>query len=109
MKHLLVLAAVVVFAPRAAWADDLDASLPGIPDASVGQGGADMTSEENDTTNAPCLNSSQCDSRTSCVNGKCLPGPVRNAAGCGGGATSSLSLVGLGLGGVALLRRRRHS
>lgn len=109
MKHLLLLAGLVFFAPRVALADDLDASLPSVPDASVGQGGADMTSEENDTTNTPCLDSSSCDARTSCVNGKCVPGATRNAAGCGGGATNALAVVGLGLGGTVLLRRRKRS
>lgn len=103
MKHLL-LAACLVLAPVAGLADEPDASLPGVPDASVGTGGADMTSEENDT-NQPCLDSSQCDLRTTCVSGKCVPTPVRNAAGCGGGATS-LSVIGLGVGLVLMGRRR---
>ena len=105
MKHLLLLTTCLFFNSAAAWADDLDASLPGIPDGSVGQGGADMTSEENDP-NATCLDSSQCDLRTSCVNGRCIPKPPRNAAGCGGGAQSSLTLVGAGLG-LVLWRRRQ--
>lgn len=103
MKHLL-LALGLVLATLPTWADEPDAALPDVPDASSGSGGADMTSEENDP-NQPCLDSSQCDLRTSCVKGRCVPTPVRNAAGCGGGATGALSLVGLGLGSV-LLRRR---
>ena len=105
MKHLLLLTTCLFFASMAAWADDFDGSLPTIPDGSVGHGGADMTSEENDP-HASCLDSRQCDVRTSCLNGRCVPQPTRNAAGCGGGATGSLTLVGTGLG-LVLWRRRR--
>ncbi len=105
MKHLVLLAVWLILAPWAAWADEFDASLPPIPDASVGMGGPDMNSEENDPTNQPCLTSSQCDLKTSCVNGRCIPGPARNAAGCGGGALAALTTVSLGLG-LVLTRRR---
>ena len=105
MKHLLLLISCVFFTPAVAWGDGPDASLPSIPDGSVGQGGAGTTSEENDP-NQTCLDSSKCDARTSCVNGRCIPQPTRNAAGCGGGATSALTLVGAGLG-LVLMRKRR--
>ncbi len=104
MKHLLLLSACLVFAPAAS-ADGLDASLPSIPDASVGSGGADMNGEENDTNNLPCSSSSQCNLRSSCVQGRCVPGAVRTAAGCGGG-TGAFSMVGFGLGLTMLARRR---
>ena len=58
MKHLLLLTTCLFFASAAAWADDFDGSLPSIPDGSVGSGGADMTSEENDP-NATCLDSNE--------------------------------------------------
>lgn len=108
MKHLLLvlLSASLVLA-RAAYADDLDASLPSIPDASAGSGGADMNGEENDTSNLPCSDSSQCDLRSSCVQGRCVPGAVRIAAGCGGG-TGAFTVVGLGLGLTMLARRRNR-
>jgi len=107
MKHLL-LAVGLLLAPLATWADEPDAALPDVPDGSAGSGGADMTSEENDANHQPCLDSSQCDLRTTCVSGRCVPGPVRNAAGCGGGALGAFSVVGLGLGAV-LARRRRST
>ncbi|MBL9036889.1 MAG: hypothetical protein JNG84_00110 [Archangium sp.] len=101
MKRSLV--TLLLLTAVGAAADPLDAS---VPDASVGMGGADMTSEENDTTGLPCLDSRECDSRTSCVDGRCIPLKPRNAAGCGGGALASLgALAGFGL---VLSRRRRQ-
>ncbi|MBE2253604.1 MAG: hypothetical protein IAE78_29010 [Myxococcus sp.] len=78
----------------------LDAS---IPDASAGMGGADMTSEENEMRD-PCLSAKDCDRGFSCTNGRCVPTPVRNAAGCGGGLAVSL----VPLAGVVLLARRKR-
>lgn len=81
----------------AAWA--LDASLP---DASAGMGGADMTSEENDMGN-PCLAAKDCDRGFSCTNGRCVPAPIRNASGCGGGL--AVMFAPLALGWIVLRRR----
>ena len=109
MKQLLlVLGLLAASAP--ARADGPDPALPGVPDASVGVGGADHSSEENDSTQQPCLDSSQCDLRTTCSNGRCVPTPVRNAAGCGGGALGALSLsTSFGLALTVALRRRTRS
>lgn len=52
----------------------------GLPDASVGQGGADQGSEENDP-NGPCNSNRDCLGTTSCVNGSCKPTPVKDL-GC---------------------------
>ncbi len=104
MKHVFLLTAALVLG-LPAWGDDVDASLPPTPDASVGSGGADMTSEENDPSR-PCLDSSQCDLRTVCESGRCVPTKTRNAAGCGGGAQAAFSVVGVGLG-LMVMRRKR--
>jgi len=78
-----------------------DASLP---DASVGQSGADQNSEEADTNSTPCLSSNDCDGAFTCSNGRCVPAPVRKATGCGGGAAGLLGMVGV----AALVRARRR-
>lgn len=78
----------------------LDASLP---DASAGMGGPDMNSEENDMRD-PCLSSKECDRGFTCNNGRCVPAPIRNASGCGGGL--AVSLLPLATGLVLLARRR---
>jgi hypothetical protein len=78
----------------------LDAS---IPDASVGMGGADMNSEENDMRD-PCLSSRDCDRGLACVNMRCVPAPVKNAAGCGGGLAAGFLPLAAGL--VVMARRR---
>lgn len=75
-----------------------------VPDASVGMGGPEMTSEENDMRD-PCLSSRECDRGFACTNGRCVPAPVRNAAGCGGGA---LALLTLPLTALALTFTRRR-
>lgn len=88
----LVLAGAPVFA--------LDASLP---DASAGMGGPDMNSEENEMRD-PCLSARDCDRGFSCTNGRCVPAPVKNASGCGGGLAVSVLPFAAGL--VLLARRR---
>lgn len=95
MKRLAFLLALT--SSLAAWA--LDASLP---DGSAGMGGADMTSEENDMGN-PCLAAKDCDRGFACTNGRCVPAPIRNASGCGGGLAVSLAPIFFGL---IVLRRR---
>lgn len=96
MKKTLLTVLVLVGTPGFA----LDASLP---DASAGMGGPDMTSEENDMRD-PCLSARDCDRGFSCTNGRCVPAPVKNAAGCGGGL--AVSLLPLAAGMVLLARRR---
>lgn len=93
----VMLAAIVLSAPLA-WAQELpDAALP---DASVGMGGAEHGSEENDP-NGPCLDSRECERGFTCQSGRCTPTPIREAK-CGGVAVTSLLAVG-----VVLARRRR--
>ncbi len=84
----------------------LGQSLPdaSLPDASVGQGGADHTSEENDPS-GPCLASTECDHGLQCVNGRCVPQGIRDATfSCSGAAP----VVPLALAAAALGRRRRQ-
>lgn len=71
-----------------------------VPDASVGEGGADQTSEENDP-NPTCLDSSTCDQRTACVNGRCIPVKTRSI-GCGAVPFAPLALLAL----LGALKRR---
>lgn len=89
---LVVLGALHAFA--------LDAS---IPDASAGMGGPDMTSEENEMRD-PCLSSRDCDRGLACTNGRCVPTPIRNASGCGGGLAVALLPIAAGL--VVIARRK---
>lgn len=90
--HALVLGLTMVTSSGAL---ALDAS---IPDASAGMGGADMTSEENEMRD-PCLSSRECERGFTCTAGRCVPAPVKNASGCGGGLALMLPLsVGLLLG-----------
>lgn len=98
MRPLLV--SMVV---SAASAFAFDAS---IPDGSAGMGGSEMTSEENEMRD-PCLSSRECDRGFSCTAGRCVPAPIKNASGCGGGiAMSVLPFTALAL---TLARRRRRS
>lgn len=94
-----LLAMMVMWGAEAA---ALDASLP---DGSAGMGGADMTSEENEMRD-PCLSSRDCDRGFACTNGRCVPTPVRNASGCGGGL--AVALLPLAVGVVAVGRRARR-
>jgi len=95
-----LLALFLTFLTGAAFAQDLpDASLP---DASVGQGGADQSSEENDV-GGPCLSTADCEGRFVCQGGRCVPSDVKKA-GCGSTAVTATLLAGVGL----LLSRRRR-
>ena len=97
----MLLAGVLLAGPG--WAQDLpDASLP---DASVGEGGADHTSEENDPS-GPCLSSRDCDLGFLCQAGRCVPGTVRDATfSC---RALDPALAGLAAGLVLLTGRRRR-
>lgn len=53
----------------------------GLPDGSVGQGGADRDNEESDGTNDPCLDSRTCSNGFTCVDARCVPAPVKDL-GC---------------------------
>lgn len=94
--------AVLLWAAPVALAQDLpDASLP---DASVGQGGADRDTEENEM-GGPCLDSRDCEGGFTCQDGRCVPGGVKKV-GCGGAAALGVLTAGVGL---TLVRRRRSS
>lgn len=97
---LTAVAALLLAAPTAFAQDLPDASLP---DASVGQGGADRGSEENET-GGPCLDSRDCEGGFTCQAGRCVPGAVKTA-GCGG--TAALGVLATGVG-LTLVRRRRR-
>jgi hypothetical protein len=87
-----------------AWAATAFAQITpdaGLPDGSVGQGGADQNSEEADQNDLPCLTSQDCDGPFTCDNGRCVPAPIRHAS-CGAG-TGALALVGI----AALIRMRK--
>lgn len=73
----------------------------GLPDASVGEGGADRGSEENDPTGMACLDAKSCGGTFACVNGRCVPRPPV-VVGCGA-APAGLAVLGL----LAWGRRRR--
>jgi hypothetical protein len=45
----------------------------GLPDASVGQGGAGRDNEEGDGEGSACVDSSTCAARLECVNSRCVP------------------------------------
>ncbi len=94
MKRWLM---AVVLVSGAALAQDAS-----IPDASVGMGGADQTSEENDE-GGPCLSASNCERSFTCSAGRCVPAPVKTASGCGGGA---FAVLPMSLGVLLLLKRR---
>jgi uncharacterized protein (TIGR03382 family) len=100
----LCLALACLFAPRSAHAngDTPDASL--VPDASVDQGGADMSSEENSGNLNTCGPAAPCDTGFTCENNTCVPSKTKQAGGCGGGATAGWGLSAMGL---VLARRRR--
>ena len=78
-----------------------------VPDASVGQGGVDQTSEENDPNTLPCLSSADCEHGFTCRGRRCVPTPVKNAS-CGGAPLAAVMLAG-GVVLVGGLRRRRRS
>ena len=101
MRRCLVLA-MALWGAAALGQDLPDASLP---DASVGEGGADHTSEENDPGGA-CLSAADCERGFTCRGGSCVPGGIRDATfGCGAAAGSGL--VGSLLVAAALARGRR--
>ncbi|WP_395810419.1 MXAN_6627.5 family MYXO-CTERM protein [Archangium minus] len=83
-----------------------------VPDASVGNGGADRDNPEgDDSTGRPggaCRTSGDCAARFSCSQGTCRYTGVRQAerVGCLLGPEDTLAVVGLGL--VVAARRRRR-
>ena len=98
-----------------AWAEDggsEDGGLSSVPDASVGEGGADRDNPEGDDNTGRvvenCRSSTDCSPRFTCSQGKCHYTGIREASrvGCLLGPESALVLTGLGL--VAMWRRRRR-
>lgn len=102
-RYLALLALIALFvtiSPAVANAQDLpDAALP---DASVGQGGAEQGSEENDV-GGPCMDTRDCEGRFVCQAGRCVPTDIKTT-GCGGTAALATMLLATG---VVLSRRRR--
>ncbi len=85
----IILALMTVLAVPAA-AQFFDAS---VPDASVGEGGPDRSSEENDPNGQPCLDSRSCDRGFACQNGRCLP-QARSSSGCAQAPAAVLVVAG---------------
>jgi hypothetical protein len=86
--------------------------LEQVPDASVGEGGADRDNPEGEDGVGPggtCRSSRDCAARFGCVEGRCRYVGVRQAerAGCLLGPEDGLAVAGLALGVAALGRRRR--
>lgn len=83
-----------------------------VPDASVGEGGADRDNPEGEDgvgrVVIDCRSSSDCSPRFSCNHGKCHYTGIREAerVGCLLGPEAAVMLVGLGL--VSAWRRRRR-
>ena len=85
--------------------EDLDASLP---DASVGEGGADRDNPEQQDGRPVvyCRLDHDCDKGFNCVNGRCTWVGYRNATG--GGCLGASGTLGLAFG-LALVSRRRRA
>lgn len=111
-SHLRCLLACLPFLlPLGALAQSDGGSDTGLPDASVGEGGADRDNPEGDDStgrvNTSCRSSRDCSSRFSCSDGRCQYTGVRKAdqQGCVLGAQAAL--VVMGLAAVGGHRRRR--
>ncbi len=100
--------------PSASQAQDQEdgGTLPSVPDASVGEGGADRDNPEGEDSVGrvvvTCRHSSDCSPRFTCSQGRCRYNGVREAerVGCLLGPEAALVLV-VGLVLVAAGRRRR--
>lgn len=95
----------MLFAALPALAQDLPDA--GLPDASVGETGAERASEEEDTAATPCLSDRDCDRGLMCKQTRCVWRPWREATVEGCSSTGGLSVLGLAL--VVLARRRLFS
>ena len=91
----------------AAFADEDGGQIPdaSLPDASVGQGGADRDNPESDEDMTPttCQFDRDCSSNFHCLSGKCTYAGPRQIGGCFGGS-AALAIPAVGL---LLVRRRR--
>ncbi len=78
-----------------------------IPDASVGQGGAQMGNEESDSQST-CMSDRDCDRGLKCEKFKCTWQQYRQATFSGCGAGKALAVLSLGFGAVSVQRLRRR-
>lgn len=69
MKTFLCL--VLLASGYESWAQELPDA--GLPDASVGEGGADRGDEEDESSHSACLDSKSCNQGFACVDGRCIP------------------------------------
>lgn len=105
MKILNIAVCALGLVPGVAWALDdagLDALDASVVDGSVGQGGADQNTQENqDSTGSvqtTCNNTPDCDRGFECQANRCVyTGYKKAASGCALGADAALLTVGLGL------------
>jgi hypothetical protein len=109
LAALLLLGFAVPLFAHAADEEDGGISLP-VPDASVGEGGADRDNPEGEDgvgrVVTKCRTSGDCSPRFSCTHGQCQYTGIRDAerVGCLLGPEAAVVLVGLGL--AAAWRRR---
>ncbi len=103
MRRWLVLVLLVGARVSAEPPDVPDPSM--IPDASVGQGGAQQGSEESDNA-AVCMSDADCDRGLKCEQFKCTWQQYRQATFAGCGSTAS---VGLAAAGLVLVARRKRA
>jgi peroxiredoxin Q/BCP len=100
---VLLMLALLALSSSPAYADVTDAA---IPDASVGQGGADRTSEEVDNgAGSPCLSEHDCDFGMACSAGKCVYRRPRSATT---GCSALPAEAGVGATAAAWLAWRRR-
>lgn len=78
-----------------------------IPDASVGQGGAQQGSEESDTSSL-CASDADCDKGLKCEQFKCVWRQYREATFTGCGARQEASSIAVGTVVIEALRRLRR-
>ncbi|AKQ63350.1 hypothetical protein A176_000262 [Myxococcus hansupus] len=106
-----LVACLPLLLPAAALAQSDGGLDAGLPDASVGEGGADRDNPEGDDStgrvNTSCRSTRDCSPRFSCDNGLCQYTGVRKVdqQGCVLGAEAALVIVGLAA--VGGYKRRR--
>lgn len=82
----------------------------GLPDASLGETGAERSSEEeDDALDVPCLSDRDCDQGFTCTNGRCTWQRYREATQLGCASAPGLSLLALALAarGYFLVKRTK--